>query len=148
MSGERAAGTSPIAVDLSTVMEMLTTPHLGSHPDDHLVGTVSVCKTPRDTAEIVASIISNKFGYDDDSEQLLSKALTVYFDKTGIRNEQMFAYLGEMSPLNAECVKDESGYEALTPPVMHCFQKAAALTARAFSTGFYLTRMVTFQQLE
>ena len=87
MSGDRAAGTSPIAVDLSIVMEMLTTPHPGSHPDENPFGAVSVCKTPRDTAEIVASIISNKFGYDDDSEQHLSKALTVYFDKTGIRNE-------------------------------------------------------------
>ena len=66
MSGERAAGTSPVAVDLSTAMEMLTTPHPGSHPDENPFGTVSVCKTPRDAVEIVVSLISNKFGYEED----------------------------------------------------------------------------------
>ena len=115
MSGERAAGTSPVAVDLSAAMEMLTTPHPGSHPDEPPFGTVSVCRTPRDTAEIVASLISNKFGYDEDSGQLLSKALTVYLDKSGIKNEEMFAYLGEMGPLNADCVKGCLLYTSPSP---------------------------------
>ena len=60
----------------------------------------------------------------------------------------MFVYLGEMCPLTTNYVKVDSGCEFSTPSIMHCLQKAAALTVRASSAGLFLTRMVTFQQLE
>ena len=148
MGGDKNEREPSIAVDLSAAMEQFQTPNPGSQPDGFTFGNVSVCKTADDTATIVAGIVSDNLGQNDIQKQKLVSALTSYFGKLGIDNEETFAYMGRAISLPTDIVRGEASADALTLPVMLCLKETAALTEKTTRSGLFLTREVTFQQLE
>ena len=148
MSSEKELEEQLIGVDLSATMEQFQTPQPGSQPDSVSFGDVSVCRTADDTATLVAGIISDNLGQNDIQKQKLVEALTAFFGKIGIGNEETFAYMGRATSLSPDIIKGEASADALTLPVMLCLKETAALTEKTTRSGLYLTRRVTFQQLE
>ena len=148
MSADKESDEASIAVDLSTGIEQFAIPVPGSQSDSIPFGDISVCKTAANTAAntavLVAAIISDKLGRNDEQKQKLAKALTTYFSKVGIDSEETFAFIGMADSLSTDVLKGEVSCDDLTLPVILCLKETAALTEKASQSGNYLTRMVAF----
>ena len=143
MSDEESARGLPTPKTLALTVEAnattrTTTPDPFSHPVSSPFGQFSTCKSKEDMADVVGRLISDHLNKDDPAKQSLVSAFKVYFEQTGIENDNSLSVMEEGDWVDP--ARDNPELKPITTPVMRCLKTVASYTKKIVDHGMYLRK--------
>ena len=106
----------------------------------------STCKTAEELAIILTPLLMEKFRFKEDTEKELLRQAQLFFEKSGITNDSLYAYMATQTWPMVKTVGEPLAL-VITHPITALLSEIAGYVGLALDKKYHLEEGVTYESL-